>query len=320
MLRTEAVTSQPTWDFGIETTLLRVLAANAREYPIRPAMREKDLGVWQQTSWAQMLESTLCCAAGLAELGFQPQDALLVLGDNRPHLYMGLLAASSLGGYPMPVYPDATPDEVIHFTQEAHARFALAEDQEQVDKMLGLRAGGEAIEYIVYDDPRGLAAYLDPGLVSWDALITRGAKRLAEIPGLREDLIHRSLPDGPAVLVHSSGTTGKPKGALGTHRNIVSNIMASASSAARSYLRRGEMPPAPDPDAPQKGTLLSVPFFHATGCHAILSPSLFSGAKLALMRKWDVLEAMALIERARFGQDTQGNTTLSSVVDAKKVQ
>ncbi len=106
-------------------------------------------------------------------------------------------------------------------------------------------------------------------------------------------------PEDDATIFYTSGTTGKPKGALGTHRNIVSNIMASAISAARTYLRRGEMPPTPDPAAPQKGSLLSVPFFHATGCHAVLSPSLFAGAKLVLMRKWDAEAAMALIERER---------------------
>jgi long-chain acyl-CoA synthetase len=106
-------------------------------------------------------------------------------------------------------------------------------------------------------------------------------------------------PEDDATIFYTSGTTGKPKGALGTHRNIVSNIMASGLSGARTYLRRGEMPPAPDPAAPQKGTLLSVPFFHATGCHAVLSPSLFAGAKLVMMRKWDPEIAMALIERER---------------------
>jgi len=106
-------------------------------------------------------------------------------------------------------------------------------------------------------------------------------------------------PEDDATIFYTSGTTGKPKGALGTHRNIVSNIMASALSAARTYLRRGETPPTPDPAAPQKGTLLSVPFFHATGCHAVLSPSLFAGAKLVMMRKWDPETAMALIERER---------------------
>lgn len=106
-------------------------------------------------------------------------------------------------------------------------------------------------------------------------------------------------PEDDATIFYTSGTTGRPKGALGTHRNICCNIMASACSQARSYLRRGEQPPAADPHAPQKATLLSVPFFHATGCHAVLNPSLVAGAKLVLMKKWDVAEAMGLIERER---------------------
>ena len=221
---TEAGAASRTWNFEIDSTLLRLLAANAREFPERPALREKDLGVWQETSWAQMLDTVLCCAAGLEDLGFGPQDALLVLGDNRPRLYMGMLSAGALGGYAMPVYPDATPEEIRHFTQEARVRFVLAEDQEQVDKVLGLRQHGEAIEHIVFDDARGLASYRDAGLVSWERLVARGAERLAATAGLRETLIGRALPEGPAVLVHSSGTTGKPKGVVLSHRNLLAGV------------------------------------------------------------------------------------------------
>ncbi len=224
MSRTEADPSAGPWAFETDTTLVRVLAANARAFPDRAALREKDLGVWQETSWAEALESMLCFAAGLEGLGFRAEDAMLVLGDNRPRLYLGMISAGALGGYAMPVFPDATPDEIRHFTQEAQARFALAEDQEQVDKLLDLRAHGAATEHIVYDDPRGLANYPEPGLVSWERLVAQGAQRLDAAPGARDELIRRALPDGPAVFVHSSGTTGKPKGVVLSHRNLLAGV------------------------------------------------------------------------------------------------
>ena len=213
-----------TWDLTTESTLVRQLAANARLLPTRAAFREKDLGIWQETRWAEALDAVLACAAGLEALGFGAGDAALILGDNRPRLYLGMLAVGALGGYAMPVYPDATPDEIRHFTHEAHARFALAEDQEQVDKVLDLREHGAAIEHIVYDDPRGLASYPQPGLLSWDQLVAQGAERLAVEAGLRDALICRAQPDGPAVFVHSSGTTGKPKGVVLSHRNLLAGV------------------------------------------------------------------------------------------------
>ena len=106
-------------------------------------------------------------------------------------------------------------------------------------------------------------------------------------------------PDDDATILYTSGTTGKPKGALGTHRNMLTNIFSSASAAARNFLRRGEPVPAPDPGLPQRSSLLSVPFFHATGCFAVMGPSLYAGAKLVLMRKWDPELAMQLIEREK---------------------
>ena len=212
------------WDFASNTTLVRILAANARAFGERAALREKDRGIWQQTSWSQWLESTLECAAGLQSLGFVRGDALLVLGDNRARLYTGLVATGVLAGHPMPAYPDAAPDELRHVIQAAQVRFVLAEDQEQVDKVLDLRESCPSIAHIVYDDPRGLAAYPDPGLISWQALLQRGAQRLQQDATLREALLQRASPDDPAVFIHSSGTTGRAKGAVLSHRNILSGV------------------------------------------------------------------------------------------------
>ena len=114
-----------------------------------------------------------------------------------------------------------------------------------------------------------------------------------------------ALPDVPlhpeqhATIFYTSGTTGKPKGALGTHRNAGASLMAGLFSLARSYVRRGETPPEPDPSGPQKVALVSIPLFHTTGCNALLMPALINGARLVTMRKWDPERAMQLIERER---------------------
>jgi len=212
------------WDFSSDTTLPRLLAANAAAAGDRVALREKDRGIWQQTGWSGWLGVTLACAAGLEELGFARGDALMVVGDNRPHLYTGLLAAGMLVGHAMPVYPDAAPEEVAHAIQSCGVRFVLAEDQEQVDKILELRQQCPSIEHIVCDDPRGLAAYAEPGLITWQALCARGEQRLQREAALRETLVLRAQPDDPAVFIHSSGTTGRPKGVVLTHRNVLSGV------------------------------------------------------------------------------------------------
>ncbi|MBS0361345.1 MAG: acyl--CoA ligase [Proteobacteria bacterium] len=106
-------------------------------------------------------------------------------------------------------------------------------------------------------------------------------------------------PEDDATIFYTSGTTGRPKGALATQRGVNSNIMAAVCGGARVFLRRGEAPPQPDPEAPQRSTLLSVPFFHVTGCFAILNPTLFGGGKLVMMRKWEAIRAFELIERER---------------------
>ena len=109
-------------------------------------------------------------------------------------------------------------------------------------------------------------------------------------------------PDDDATIFYTSGTTGRPKGALATQRAVNSNIMAGGVGAARAFLRRGEAPPAPDPAAPQRSMLISVPLFHVTGCFAVLNPAMFVGAKLVMMRKWETIRAFELIEREKITQ------------------
>jgi long-chain acyl-CoA synthetase len=218
-------------------TLLTLLAANAAAHSKSVAMRERDRGIWCEFTWSEMLAEVLAFAAALDGMGFAPGDGLLVIGDNRPHLYFGMLGAAALRGLPAPVYPDVPPDDLEFFASNGRARFALAEDQEQVDKLLELRARSGLPEVIIYDDPRGLSHYTQPGLVPWDELARRGADKLKAEPQLRTDLVARAKPSDAAVLLHSSGTTGKPKGIALQHRRVIS---AARNAEAAGYFHVGD--------------------------------------------------------------------------------
>ena len=203
-------------------TLASVLMRNASLHGGEIALREKERGIWKATTWADYAEQVLACAAGLDGLGVKKGDAVLILGDNRVRLYCGMLALATLGVYAMPAYPGTTLEELQHFVDEANIVAALAEDQEQVDKILELRGAGAAqLKYIVYDDGRGLGFYEVPGLMSWEHLIEIGSHCLNDEPALRDDLPGRAKPDDPAVFLHSSGTTGKPKGVVLSQKNVL---------------------------------------------------------------------------------------------------
>lgn len=206
------------------TTLPAILLDNARRLPRRVAMREKDYGIWQEYTWADYAARVLELAAGLEEVGFGEGETLLIMGDNRPRLYFAILAAELLRGIPCPMYPDAIPDEIAYVARRVGARFALAEDQEQVDKLLLLRRQVPELAFILYDDPRGLAAYDEPGLVACDRLEQRGRARLRDDPGFGARRLAALTPDDVAILLHSSGTTGLPKGVPLRHRQVLAAV------------------------------------------------------------------------------------------------
>ena len=239
--------------------------------------------------------AALRLAAQLVADGVQKGDRVAIVMRNLPEWPVAFFAATIIGAIVTPLNAWWTGGELEYGLADSGTKVLIC-DNERLARIAPHLPELPALERIYVtrstEEPMG-----DPREVQLESIIGH-PNEWAQIAD--RDLPHVELdPEDDATIFYTSGTTGKPKGALGSHRNIVSNIMASGFAAARAYLRRGEMPPAPDPDAAQKATLLSVPFFHATGCHAILSPSLFAGAKLVLMRKWDVMEAMALIERER---------------------
>lgn len=222
---------------ALAPTLVAQLVSNAQAHGSEAAFREKERGIWHEITWREYADIVLAAAAGIESLGGKRRDAMLILGDNRSSLYCGMLAISALGGYAMPAYSGATVEELQHFVGEAHPSFALAEDQEHVDKVLELRAAGADIPHIIYDDERGLGAYKEPGLISWRALIESGEQRLRAEPALRERIVGMIDENDPAIFMHSSGTTGKPKGIVLSHRNY---IAAARSAFGAGVFQEGE--------------------------------------------------------------------------------
>ncbi|VTU16911.1 Long-chain-fatty-acid--CoA ligase FadD15 [Variovorax sp. PBL-H6] len=207
-------------------TFPRLLLAHAQRQPDAPAVREKDLGIWQTWSWSAVAREVREIACGLASLGFKPGDNLAIVGANRPHLYMAVLAAQSLRGVPVPLYQDAVAGEMVFMLEDAAIDFVIAEDQEQVDKLLECRElmalqGKPGLHHIVYDDPRGLRHYAQPGLLGYDRLRELGRAFDSAQPAFFEQSLNGAEPGDVAVILYTSGTTGRPKGVCQTHASFI---------------------------------------------------------------------------------------------------
>jgi long-chain acyl-CoA synthetase len=209
---TDAAAPEPALD-----TFPRLLQHHARVRGGRTAMREKDLGIWQSWTWAQVSEETRAMAAGLAGLGFKRGDHLAIIGDNRPRLYWAMCAAQMLGGIPVPLYQDAVAQEMVFVLEDAEIKIAIVEDQEQVDKMLEIQGQCPALRHILYDDPRGMRHYTQAGLQSLDEAIEMGRVHNRNQPEFLDGEIAQGRPDDVAIMLYTSGTTGKPKGVCQTH-------------------------------------------------------------------------------------------------------
>ncbi len=214
------------------TTLPRLLQRNARELGARPAMREKDRGIWQTWNWRQYHEQVRDLALGLASLGLRRGDRLSVIGDNRPRLYWAQVAAQSLGGISVPVYQDSIAKELAYVWNHAEVSVIVAEDQEQVDKVLALRDELRSLRLVVYDDPRGMTGYRHDWLKSFEDVQEAGRKFGVEHPGFFENEIELGRAEDVAVISYTSGTTGNPKGAMITHANAI-GVAESFRQASR---------------------------------------------------------------------------------------
>ena len=202
-------------------TFPRLVRQNAQDRADRIAIREKDYGIWQSYTWREYFEQGRLIALGLASLGFRRGDKVAIIGDNRPQLYWAVLGTQALGGVPVPLYQDGIEKEIAYILDHAEARFAIVEDQEQVDKLLHVRARCPQLSTIIYDDPRGLRGYSEPSLMSLEELQEAGRKFSIGHPTYFEDELEQGSADDAAIICYTSGTTGSPKGAVLSHRNLI---------------------------------------------------------------------------------------------------
>jgi long-chain acyl-CoA synthetase len=202
-------------------TFPRLLLAHARVRGTRPAVREKDLGIWQSWTWTDAVREVRGMACGLAELGFKRGDRLGIIGDNRPRLYWAMCAAQMLGGIPVPMYQDAVAQEMTFVLQDAGIHIAIVEDQEQVDKLLEVKDQCPGLLHIIYDEPRGMRHYTQAFLHGLDEVIAAGIIHDTNHADFIDDEIAQGQPDDTAIMLYTSGTTGKPKGVCQTHGALI---------------------------------------------------------------------------------------------------
>ncbi len=202
-------------------TFPKLLEHNAERFAARPAIREKALGIWQNWTWTQVRDETHRLASGLAARGFSRGDKLFIVGDNRPSLYWAQGAAQALGGIPVPTYQESVAEEMKYVIEHADVKYVVAENQEQVDKILEVMDAGLGIELVVYDDPRGMRHYSQPHVVSFDALQEEGDAFARANPNHLTENIALGSTEDDAVMLYTSGTTGNPKGVVLTYTNLL---------------------------------------------------------------------------------------------------
>jgi long-chain acyl-CoA synthetase len=198
-------------------TFPKLLMRNASVRPNRPAMRHKDLGIWREWSWADVAREVRCYALGLMAHGLRYGDKVAIIGTNRPKLYWSMMAAQCLGAVPVPVYSDAVADEMAYVLDHAEVRFACVQDQEQVDKILGVAERLPQIELVFYDEPRGLRDYDHSRLQAISDVISQGAGILASDPDAvrrLDEAIQNGKGSDISVMLYTSGTTGRSKGVM----------------------------------------------------------------------------------------------------------
>jgi long-chain acyl-CoA synthetase len=209
-------------------TIPKLLARNSKLYSDRVALREKDLGIWQRTTWEEYWDHVCYFALGIKKLGLEKGDKLSILGDNcREWLYADLATQSS-SAVTVGIYPTDVASQVRYILENSESSFIVAKDQEQVDKILEVKDGLPRLKKIIVVDMKGLRRYRDTMVISFKDVESLGFEINTKEPHLFEQMVNETRPDDPAIIVYTSGTTGQPKGAMITHKNMIAMIRGLA--------------------------------------------------------------------------------------------
>ncbi|HEX9050703.1 MAG TPA: long-chain fatty acid--CoA ligase [Anaeromyxobacter sp.] len=211
---------------GGDVTFARLLARNARTSPGRVALREKEFGIWQSFTWSEYQAHVRDFSLGLVALGLQRGDKVAIVGDNRPEWVWSEIAAQAAGAASVGIYQDSNLTEVAYVIDHCDASIVVAEDQEQVDKILEMLDQLPKVRHVIYTDPRGLRKYEHPALLSFEAVEEMGRLLAKDKPGLYDENVARGSADDVAIICYTSGTTGNPKGAMLSFRNLLSMALA----------------------------------------------------------------------------------------------
>ncbi|MCU0564007.1 MAG: AMP-binding protein [Desulfobacterales bacterium] len=205
-----------------DMTIPQLLRWRVQRSPAGVALREKEFGCWNNTTWARYYEQVRCATLGLEAIGLAPGDALAVISDNIPEMLVVAVGAQAAGGVSAGIYQSSLPGEIAAILDYMDVRYVFCDDQEQVDKLLEVRERIPKVRRVIYEDARGMRAYrADEWFLFLPELLEMGERAAAADPGRFDRLVDRGRADDVCHYCLTSGTTGLPKGAMMTHRNYI---------------------------------------------------------------------------------------------------